>query len=258
MLGAIIGDIIGSVYEKREIKTTDFEIFSKWSRFTDDTVLTIATADCILNSGDFTNYYQKYGKEYPKKGYGGTFQNWIFSENPQPYNSWGNGSAMRVSPIGYVYDTIEETLQKAKESAEVTHNHPEGIKGAQAIAAAIFIARNSGSKEEIKQYITETFKYDLNRTVESIRPSYSFDVSCQGSVPEAIIAFIDGRDFESTIRLAISLGGDADTLAAMAGSVAEAYFKEIPSELRLESIKRLPDDFIAIIDEFYLKYVKFQ
>lgn len=257
MLGAIIGDIIGSVYEKQEIKTTEFDLFSKWSRFTDDTVLTIATADCILNSGDYTLYYQKFGKEYPKKGYGGTFQNWIFSENPQPYNSWGNGSAMRVSPIAYAYNTMEETLQNAKESAEVTHNHPEGIKGAQAIAAAIFLARSGSSKKEIKQFITNTFNYDLNRTVESIRPSYNFDVSCQGSVPESIIAFLDGDNYESTVRLAISLGGDADTLAAMAGSIAEAFYKEIPSELRLESIKRLPDEFIAIIDKFYLKYVRF-
>lgn len=257
MLGAIIGDIIGSVYEKREIKTTDFELYSRWSKYTDDTVLTIATADCILNDGSYTEYYQKYGKQYPKKGYGGTFQNWIFSENPQPYNSWGNGSAMRVSPIGYAFDALEDVLRIAKESAEVTHNHPEGIKGAQAIAAAIFWARNGSSKEEIRQYITKTFKYDLNRTIEGIRAEYKFDVSCQGSVPEAIIAFLDGNNFESTIRLAISLGGDADTLAAMAGSIAEAYYREIPAELRLESIKRLPDELIEIIDAFYLKYITF-
>jgi len=255
MLGAIIGDIIGSVYEVRTIKSTDFELFAKFSRFTDDTVLTIATADCILENGDYTEFYQKYGQKYPKKGYGGTFQNWIFSENPKPYNSWGNGSAMRVSPIGYLFDNLEDTLMEAEKSAAVTHNHPEGIKGAQAIAAAIFLAKNGRSKLEIKEYIEKQFGYDLNRKIDDIRETYQFDVSCQGSVPESIIAFLESTDFESAIRLAISLGGDADTQAAMAGSIAEAFYDEIPDFIIRECKNRLPDEFLKVIDDFCDRYI---
>jgi ADP-ribosylglycohydrolase len=255
MFGASIGDIVGSVYEKREVKSTNFELFTKFSRFTDDTVMTIATADCILQDGDYTEFYQKYGQKYPEKGYGGTFQNWIFAENPQPYNSWGNGSAMRVSPVAYIFDDINDVLDEAKKSAEVTHNHPEGIKGAQAIAAAIFLANNDIDKAGIKDYVQKKFDYDLNRKIDDIRKTYKFDVSCQGSVPESIIAFFESTDFESAIRLAISLGGDADTLAAMAGAIAEAFYKEIPPFMLKECKNRLPNEFLKVIDDFYDKYI---
>jgi ADP-ribosylglycohydrolase len=255
MFGASIGDIVGSVYEKREVKSTNFELFTKFSRFTDDTVMTIATADCILQDGDYTEFYQKYGQKYPEKGYGGTFQNWIFAENPQPYNSWGNGSAMRVSPVAYIFDDINDVLDEAKKSAEVTHNHPEGIKGAQAIAAAIFLANNDIDKAGIKDYVQKKFDYDLNRKIDDIRKTYKFDVSCQGSVPESIIAFLESADFESAIRLAISLGGDADTLAAMAGAIAEAFYKEIPPFMLKECKNRLPNEFLKVIDDFYDKYI---
>ena len=255
MLGAIIGDIIGSVYERESFKSIDFELFTKDSCFTDDTALTIATAECIQKKGEYTEFYQTYGKKYPGVGYGGTFMNWIFSENPQPYNSWGNGSAMRVSPIGYMFDNLEETLMEAEKSAAVTHNHPEGIKGAQAIATAIFLAREGRSKLEIKEYIEKQFGYDLKRKIDEIRPSYKFDVSCQGSVPESIIAFMESTDFESAIRLAISLGGDADTMAAMAGSIAEPFYDEIPKFMIKECKNRLPDEFLKVIADFYDKYI---
>jgi len=255
MLGAIIGDIIGSVYERGNIKTIDFDLFSEDSSFTDDSALTVATADCLLNSGDYADYYQRYGKKYPMVGYGGTFLKWIFSKNPQPYNSWGNGSAMRVSPVGYVFDNIDDTLLEAEKSATVTHNHPEGIKGAQAIAAAVFMARTGKSKTEIKNFISTKFEYNLDRKIDEIRKTYQFDVSCQGSVPESIIAFLESTDFESAVRLAVSLGGDADTLAAMSGSVAEAYYKTIPNHLITAAKERLPKEFLEVTDEFYQKYI---
>ena len=254
MLGAIIGDIIGSVYEKASLKTTEFELFTEDSCFTDDTVLTIASADCLLNRGNYSLYYQKYGKKYPVAGYGGTFKNWMYSTDPQPYNSWGNGSAMRISPVAYVFDNLEDTLTEAEKSASVTHNHPEGIKGAQAVAAAIFLAKNGKTKTEIKEYVSNQFAYNLERKIIDIRPAYKFDVSCQGSVPEAIIAFLESSDFESSIRLAISLGGDADTQAAIAGSISVAFYKEIPENLIVESKNRLPKEFLDVIDRFYSKY----
>ncbi len=258
MYGAIIGDIIGSVYERRNIKSTEFELFQKKSVFTDDTVLTIALAEALLTNKNYTQALQKYGKKYPNAGYGGNFYRWIFSDNPQPYNSWGNGSAMRVSPVAYAFNNIEKVLEEAEKTALVTHNHPEGVKGAQAIAAAIFMARTEKSKNEIKSYVQETFNYDLERSIEEIRPVYKFDVSCQGSVPEAIIAFLESSDFESAIRLAISLGGDSDTIAAMSGSIAEAFYKKIPENILSEAKKRLPDEFIDVIERFAEKFDSYQ
>ena len=207
ILGSIIGDVIGSAYEWHNVKTTDFPLFSKKTTFTDDSVLTVATMDSLLNQMDYTTVYQRYGRKFPRAGYGGYFYEWIFEKKPEPYDSWGNGSAMRVSPVGWAYPTLEEVLFHAKRSAEVTHNHPEGIKGAQATASAVFLARTGKTKVEIKQCIEEMFQYDLNRKLDEIRPTYNFDVSCQGSVPEAIITFLESTDFESAIRLAISLGG---------------------------------------------------
>lgn len=254
LLGSIAGDIIGSVYERNRIKNTNFKLLSSYSRFTDDTVLTIAVADWLSTKNDLTGTIQKYARKYSNAGYGGAFRRWMHADNPQPYNSWGNGSAMRVSPVGWAFDTLEETLEMAKQSAEVTHNHPEGIKGAQATAACIYLARTGKSKQEIKDYIETTFEYNLSRTCDEIRPTYHFDVSCQGSVPESIIAFLESTDFESAIRLTVSLGGDADTMGAITGGIAEAYYKEVPEYIREEVFKRLPDEFIEVMQEFYERF----
>lgn len=254
MVGAIAGDVIGSVYEHHHIKTTDFPLFHKYSRFTDDTVLTIAIADAILNRTDYAKSLKIFGRKYPDAGYGSAFLTWIFEPESQPYNSWGNGSAMRVSPIGFAFSTIETVLSEAKKSAEVSHNHPEGIKGAQAAACAIFLARTGESKENIRQKISERFGYNLKRTIDDIRPLYNFDASCQGSVPEAIIAFLDSDSYEDAVRKAVSLGGDSDTLACIAGGISQAFYKKIPTEIIMEIRKRLPQEFLEIIDMFNAKY----
>jgi len=249
MLGAIIGDIVGSPYEhtRNNIKTTQFPLFSEYSRFTDDTVMTCAVAEALMQSyGDsmdnirekLIRSMQTLGREYPNAGYGGRFIHWIFEDDPQPYNSYGNGSAMRVSPIGWLYSTMDETLDMAALTAEVTHNHPEGIKGAQAVAAAIYLARCGVDKDGIKTYISKTFDYDLETPLDTIRPTYRMDVSCQGSVPQAIRAFIEGNDYENVIRLAVSIGGDSDTIAATAGSIAEAFYG-IPTEIEQAVTKNL-------------------
>jgi ADP-ribosylglycohydrolase len=252
IFGAITGDIIGSYYEHYRTKRTDFPLFPPQSRFTDDTVLTVATMDCLLSDRkDYVYFYQKYARKYPDSGFGGFFRRkWMFADNPKPYNSFGNGSAMRVSPVGWIFSTLDDTLSEAERSAAVTHNHPEGIKGAQAIASAIFLSRTGKSKTDIKQYVEKTFGYDLNRTCAAIRPAYHFDSSCQGSVPEAIIAFLESSDFETAVRLAVSLGGDSDTLAAMSASIAEAFYGEVPEELVEEVIDRLPKEFLTIIEKF--------
>jgi len=224
MIGAIAGDIIGSRYEFNSIKTTDFELFGAGCRFTDDTVLTVALAEAILNDEDYVSLLKKYYRRYPDAGYGKSFRDWAAGISRKPYNSFGNGAAMRISPVGFYFGTLEEVLAKAEFYTAVTHNHPEGIKGAQATAAAIFLARNGSSKEEIRRYVTDTFGYDLSRTCDQIRPGYSFDVTCQGSVPEAIICFLESTDFEGAVRLAVSLGGDSDTQACIAGGIAEGFY----------------------------------
>lgn len=261
MLGAIIGDTVGSVYEFNNIKTTDFPFFSKRSNYTDDSIMSIAVASWLLKDPSHSmealeDTMVEFGKAFPcpMGGYGGMFNRWLFgSDKREPYNSWGNGSAMRASAVGWMFDTIEETERVAKISAEITHNHPEGIKGAQATAAAIFLARNSKSKAEIKDYISNTYGYNLNRTCDEIRPVYDWDSSCQGTVPEAICAFLDSTDFESAIRLAVSLGGDSDTLACITGGIAEAFYKEIPDDIATTIWEKLPDDFKAILMELEQK-----
>jgi len=254
ILGAIIGDIIGSVFEWHNVKTTDFELFCERTDFTDDSVLTFATMDSLLNDIDYTTAYQTYGRNFPHRGYGGYFNSWIRSNDPKPYNSFGNGSAMRVSPIGWAYDSLKEVLLQAKRSAEVSHNHPEGIKGAQATAAAVFLARTGSSKVDIKQYIQETFGYDLERRIDDIRPVYKFNETCQETVPEAIIAFLESENYESAIRQAISIGGDSDTVACITGGIAEAFYKEIPEWIVDRALRLLPADIIRLIEEFSLKY----
>ncbi|MDJ1470071.1 ADP-ribosylglycohydrolase family protein [Cytophagaceae bacterium DM2B3-1] len=254
MLGAIAGDIIGSLYEIRGLKTMDFPLFVPESRFTDDTVLTMAVADALLDSGRYAEKIHSYGNKYPLAGYGKSFRDWLQSTDLQPYNSWGNGSAMRVSPVSYVYGSLDEVLQEAEKSAVVTHNHPEGVKGAQAIAAAVFLARKRSSKQEIKEYVQNTFGYNLERSIEQIRPDYKFDVSCQGSVPESIIAFLESTDVENAIRLAISLGGDTDTMACMAGSIAEPFYGGLPKEIEIEVRKRLTADLLQTMDAFLTQF----
>lgn len=256
LCGAVAGDIIGSVYEWNATKKTDFYLFTPFSKYTDDTVMTVANADW-LNTGDsLLGIMQDYGNRFPHAGYGGGFRSWLREDDPKPYNSFGNGSAMRVSPVGWAFNTLEETLEAAKISAEITHNHPEGIKGAQAIAACIFMARTGKNKEEIKNYIENTFGYNLNRTCDDIRPTYQFDVTCQGSVPESIIAFLESTDFENAVRLAVSLGGDADTMGAIIGGIAEAYYGGVPEHISKEVLKRLPNEFIDVMSRFYQKFMK--
>lgn len=250
LMGAICGDIIGSSYEGRKTKQFDFNLFTSRSRFTDDTVMTVAVADWIFSGKDLVQCVQLWGNRYPHAGYGRTFKSWLHSHDPQPYNSWANGSAMRVSPIGWAFNDIDTVLEKAKGSAEITHNHPEGIKGAQAVAAAIYLARNGKSKEEIKSYIAEKFGYFLDRTINEIRPLYRFDVSCQGSVPESIIAFLESSDYETAVRLAVSLGGDADTMGAIAGSIAAAYYKCINPFILASCWNLLTPDIKQIVQDF--------
>jgi len=257
ILGAIAGDIIGSSYEFNNVKSLDFELFTNDTYFTDDSVLTIATMFAILHQVDYTQAYQSFGRRYPHRGYGGNFNKWIYSENPRPYNSFGNGSAMRVSPVGWYCDNIDDVLAEAKKSAEVTHNHQEGIKGAQATAAAVFMARTGKSKNEIKQYITGSFGYDLNKTTDEIRPTYLFNESCQGTVPEAIIAFLESTGYENAVRLAVSIGGDSDTIAAITGSIAEAFYHEIPGGITdFVQVILGPDLMLDVVIPFSEKYAK--
>lgn len=250
MFGAIIGDVIGSVHEHRATKSTGFPLFQQGSRFTDDTVMTVATAEAILTDGRYDLAYRRWGRRYPHAGYGGSFRRWLQQDDAGPYNSWGNGSAMRASPVAYAAESIEAVLAEAERSAAVTHDHPEGIKGAQAAALAVFLARQGVDRPAIRHELTERFAYDLDRTAADIRPAYRFDVSCQGSVPEALIAFLDSRDLEDAVRTAISLGGDADTQAAIAGAAAGAYAGSIPPEIEAEVRRRLPHDMLEVLDTF--------
>lgn len=254
MLGAIAGDIIGSFFERSRVKFYDFDLFYPWSRFTDDSVMTLAVARWLMPDSDrspdrLVGIMQEFGREYPDAGYGYRFNQWLHSDNPQPYGSWGNGSAMRVSPAGIVASTLDEALGLARISASVTHNHPAGIAGAQAVAAAIWMTRHGASKGEIRDYIQWHFNYDLTRTIEEIRPDYRWDVSCQGSVPESIIAFLDGRDFEDTVRLAVSLGGDTDTMACIAGSIAACVYP-ISREITLRCEEILAPGLLATLRDF--------
>jgi len=232
MIGAIAGDIIGSVYEARPIKSKNFPLFDPRCTFTDDSVLTIAIAHAILSKRPYGDTIHEIGRRYPHAGYGGSFISWLSSDNPQPYNSWGNGAAMRVSPVGFAFDSVEEVLKQAGMTAEISHNHPEGIKGAQATALAVYLARTGNSKEDIREQISRRFGYDLQRSVEKIRPAYSFRISCQETVPEAIVAFLDSVSYEDAVRNAISLGGDSDTLACITGGIAEAYYGGVPQFIR--------------------------
>jgi ADP-ribosylglycohydrolase len=250
MLGAIIGDIIGSVFEHAPIKNENFLLFSLQSRFTDDTVLTVAVADAILNNKSYKDALLQWGRKYPYAGYGGNFFQWLQSDNPQPYNSWGNGAAMRVSPVGFAFETLEQVLAEAKKSAEVSHNHPEGIKGAQAVAAAIWLARHENTKIHIKDYLEATFNYNLKVPLEEIKKDYEFEISAQDSVPQAITAFLASNSMEDAIRKAVSLGGDSDTQACIAGAIGQAFFKDIPKKIIKEMVDFLPKEMRIIVNQF--------
>lgn len=256
ILGAIGGDIIGSIYEFYPYKNTDFQLFTNASHFTDDTVMTVANMAWLLNykDNDLISIMHTIGNKFTDVGYGQAFAKWLITRSREPYFSCGNGSSMRCSPVGWMFDTLDDVLEYAKKSADVTHNHPEGIKGAQSVAAAIFLARTGRTKETIKDYISKSFGYDLDRKIDDIRPNYSFKVTCQESTPEAIICFLESTDYESAVRLAISLGGDADTQAAIAGSIAEAYYG-IPYNIQVEIIKRLPKDLLNIVETFSSKII---
>ena len=260
MYGAILGDIIGSPYEfDMGDKTKNFPLFTEESHFTDDTVMTLAIASAFLTiptdatdeaiRWEVTTHLQAWGLRYPHAGYGGMFRRWLRSSDPKPYGSYGNGSAMRVSSVSWLFDDLDMVRRMARLSAEVTHNHPEGIKGAEATASAIFLARNSHSKAEIKAYIERQFKYDLSRTCDEIRPGYFHVESCQETVPEAITAFLEGESFEEVIRTAVSLGGDCDTLTAIAGSIAEGFYG-VSAGLKKECCDRLPDDLRCVLERF--------
>ena len=258
IIGAIAGDIIGSPYEFHSIKSKEFDLFSKRSIFTDDTVMTLAIANWLCVNKDsksvLINNLKYFGNYYPNAGYGARFMDWLHHDSPKPYGSWANGSAMRVSPCAWVGDSLEEVQNLAYKSAVVTHNHPEGIKGALATADAIYLARIGAKKSEIKDHIEVRYDYDLSFEVDDIRPFYSFDVSCAGSVPESIICFLEAKDFEDTIRNAVSLGGDADTQAAIAGSIASAYW-EIPDNIAYKAINRLDYDLLNVLIEFEEKFI---
>ncbi|MFW6224633.1 MAG: ADP-ribosylglycohydrolase family protein [Bacteroidota bacterium] len=254
MLGSIIGDIIGSTYEFNPTKDYNFQLFTPKMTFTDDSVLTCAVIESLLDNIAFDKTIHTWGNKYPGRGYGLQFSQWLASDNPLPYNSFGNGSAMRVSPIGLVLPSRIQVLKNAKLSAEVTHNHPEGIKGAQAVALAIHLGCQGVDKTFIKKEIENEFKYDLSKTYKQIQPTYKFNETCQGSVPESLIAFFESTNFESAIRLAISLGGDADTQACIAGSIAEAYYKEIPQEITDKCLPLLTADMKKLIKRLYKNY----
>lgn len=259
MLGAICGDIIGSVYEAHNIKAKEFDLFTKFNCYTDDTVMTCAiakashkykiTKDKEQFKKDCIDYMKQFGRHHIRAGYGGRFLNWLLSDDTEPYNSFGNGSAMRVSSVSYVASTIEEAEELAEISASVTHNHPEGIKGAKAVAGSVWLLLHKRDKETVKKYIEDNY-YDINFSIDSIRKDYKFDVSCQGSVPQAIVAFMDSNNYEDSIRNAVSIGGDSDTIAAITGSLAEAHYG-VPKSIAIKATSYLPEDLIEPLSYFY-------
>jgi ADP-ribosylglycohydrolase len=251
MLGAIAGDVVGSRFEHDGIKSKHFELFSQHCCFTDDTVHTVALADSILDQVPFQDKLREYYRDYPEAGYGARFLCWAQSPEPAPYNSYGNGAAMRVSPVAWLYDSIEAVIAEALKSATVTHNHPEGIRGAQAVAAAVFMARNGACKTTIRADLEDRFNYDLSASIDQIRPGYRFDVTCQGSVPQAIIAFLEAEDFEDAVRNAVSLGGDSDTQACIAGSIAEAYFGGVPERIKAQTLSFLDERMLSVLNRFH-------
>ena len=253
MLGAIAGDILGSIHEFHPIKTKDFELLNSECVFTDDTVMTAAVADSLMNKIPYVESLQMWGRKYPRAGYGGWFSKWIDSDFPKPYNSFGNGSAMRCSSVGWLFEDEGSVLEEAKKSAEITHNHPEGIKGAQAVALGVMLCRQGSTKLEIQEKLEDLFDYDLSQTMEQVKFNYSFDVTCQGSVPQAITAFLESEDFEDAIKNAISLGGDADTQACIAGALAEAFYMKIPDQIKEFVLTRITPDILDVLHQLHVR-----
>lgn len=251
MIGAIIGDIVGSRFEFNNHRSTDFELFHKDCNFTDDTIMTVATADALLNNKDFASAYREWGHKYPMPmgGYGASFAYWLNSPHPQPYNSFGNGAAMRVSPIGLFYSDRCDVRNMALNSAKVSHNHPEGMNGAETIAVSIWMLHSAFTKKDVKKYV-ESQGYNLSRTTSEIRQTNRFDETCQGTIPEAVTCFLESKSFEEAVRLAISIGGDSDTIAAITGSLAEAHYG-VPPKLTAKAFQYLPNEIVNIIDSFY-------
>ena len=259
MIGVLAGDIIGSIYEGdvNNIKTKEFELFVDKSHFTDDTTLTIATIDKLLNHKTYREVYRDYARQYPEVGFGGQFKKWFKSDVQTPYGSWGNGSAMRVCPVGWLFNHPSLVINEATESAIVTHGHPEGIRAAQCIAMCVFLAKNKFTKGEIEKYVTENFKYDLSFDIDEYRKTYKFDVSAAGTVPVSIKSFLVSTSFEDAIRIAISMGGDSDTIAAIVGGIAEAYYGTIPAIIAVNVLTRIPDSFKVILNKFYDSGINF-
>ncbi len=256
MLGAIAGDVIGSVFEGRGLKSEEFALLSPESTFTDDTVMTVAVAAWLLDGLDLAETLRDFGRRHLWSGYGLSFLEWLLDATKGPYDSWGNGSAMRVSPVAWAFEDLEQVLEWARRSAEVTHNHPEGIRGAQATALAVFLGRKGAGMDEIRRQVESRCGYDLGRTTEEIRPAYGFDESCQGSVPESIISFLESHDFESAVRLAVSLGGDTDTMACIAGSIAEAHYGGVPDPIAEAVRGVLTKDLLEVTDRFRARYCR--
>jgi ADP-ribosylglycohydrolase len=255
MLGAIAGDVVGSVHEFAATKSTEFELFTEESRFTDDTVLTVAVAECLLHGRDYVDAFHDYFAAYPNAGYGLKYYDWARASNREPYNSWGNGSAMRVAPVAWAFDSLDAVMMEAQRSAMVTHNHPEGVKGAQAAAMAVYLARNGESKRGIRTAIERRFGYDLSQRLDDLRATYEFDESCAGTVPPAIIAFMESTSYEDAIRKSVSLGGDADTLACITGAIAEAHYGGVPEPIQAHVYTRLDDRLRTVIKKFLDRYV---
>ena len=255
MLGAIAGDIIGSPYEFNNHRSEEFPLFIEESTFTDDSVLTVALADSILTGIDYTTKIKEYYLRYPHMSYGGKFRAWAERNESVPYNSFGNGSAMRCSPAGWAHDTLEEVLKMAELSALPTHNHPEGIKGAKAVAGSVFLARTQKSKEAVKEFVTDTIGYALDFSLPDLRRDYLFNETCQETVPQAIYCFLISSDFEDAIRKAISIGGDSDTVACITGSIAEAHYGGVPMEIKKQVLSILDADLLRVVEEFYGKYI---
>lgn len=254
MLGAIVGDIVGSVHEFRPGQAEDFEFFAAGTRFTDDTVHCVAIADVLLEAGDYAQALRSWSRRYPGAGYGAMFHGWMLSDADPAYGSYGNGSAMRVAPVGWAFDELERVLAEARRSAEVTHSHAEGIRGAQAIAGAILLARKGASKRELFEFATRRMGFDCSRTLDERRAHHRMDETCQGTVPVALTAVFESRDFESAVRKAVAMGGDADTLGSIAGAVAEAVYGGVPAALREVAIARLTPDLRAVVDRFVETY----
>jgi ADP-ribosylglycohydrolase len=254
MLGGVVGDVVGSVYEWNNHRSKKFPLFIPGSAFTDDSVLTVALAEAILEGSDFASVMRRYGQRYPKAGYGGMYRRWLLDPTMGPYGSFGNGAAMRIGPAGWAFDTLEETLNRANLYTAVTHDHPEGIKGAQAVAGAIWLARHRTSKTDLRAWIERTAGYDLSRTCDEIRPDYQFNETCQRTVPEALTAFLESTDFEDAIRNAISLGGDSDTLTCITGSIAEAFYGGVPDVIAQETLARLDEPLRETVLRFRARF----